>query len=158
MSHISLILEGTRGTRHRTLNTGEILRICQCRFIQQKIHVCTQLAQHFPTQYTHLHPAPETRPAVHSSRGSLVRLGSLERLDQRRVPDVHHLGVASVIGMDAVAIVGRAAEACILVDNPDGRLGLVLALGPGGDRGVERLDLGVGARHGGAKRNDLSHL
>ena len=45
--------------------------------------------------------------------------------------------------MDAIAVVTRAGETGVLIDNPDGRFGLVEALGPGDDGAVELLDFAV---------------
>lgn len=90
-------------------------------------------------------PVHLSNPAVEASylQSRLISLGGFERLDQSRVPDVGHLGVPTVVGVDAVTVITRAAEAGELVDDPDGRLGAVLLCGPGGDGPVELLDLRV---------------
>jgi len=86
----------------------------------------------------------------------LLSLRGLESLDESRVPNVHHLGVASVIGVHAITVVARAAEAGVLVHHPDWRLGRVLLSCPGGDRGIQLLHLRVEVAH--AQGDDLGHL
>jgi len=100
----------------------------------------------------------KTRDPSISTEGSLSLLcpGSLKGLDEGGVPDVHHLGVSAVVGVHAVAVVGGAAEAGVLVDDPDGGLGLVLLGGPRGNGGVELLDLCVEVSE--AEGDDLGDL
>lgn len=58
--------------------------------------------------------------------------------------------------MYAVSEVAGGAETCELIDDPDGRLGRVEPLGPGGNGRVQGLDLGVVAAE--SDGDDLSHL
>ncbi len=58
--------------------------------------------------------------------------------------------------MNAVAKISRAAEACVLVDDPDRGLSCVLALSPGDYGFVEVLDLGTKIAE--AYGNDLGDL
>jgi len=85
-------------------------------------------------------------------------LRSLKGPNDGRVPDIHHFCVARIVGMNTVAVVGRAAESRVLVNDPDGRLGLVLGLRPWRNGCVEGLDPGVGSRKVGAERDDLGDL
>lgn len=74
---------------------------------------------------------------------NLVRLGRLKRPYNGRIPDIQHLDIAGIIRVHAVPKIRRAAEARVLIDDPDRALRLVQALCPGNDGAVQFLDLCV---------------
>lgn len=92
---------------------------------------------------------------LHPRSSSLLCLRRRKRRQNRRIPHIRHLDITRVIRMHAIAQITRR-ETRILIDDPDGGLGLVESLRPGGDGGVQLLDFRVvGADADGDDLGDL---